>query len=74
VKIITEKYKYSSWWIQVLFICKRIMLVLKGVQEQLGIGFMEKMCVGKHVGCKVYLHHGKEFIFMMVSFFQQQLD
>jgi hypothetical protein len=34
------------------------MLVLKGVQEQLGIGFLEKTFVDKHVGYKVYLLHG----------------
>jgi hypothetical protein len=45
-----NEYKYSSWWTQVIFIYKRIMLVLKGVQEQLGIGFLEKTCVDKHVG------------------------
>ena len=49
-------------------------LVLKEIQEQLAIGFKEKTCVGKHVGRKVYLHHGKDFVFMMVSFCQQQLD
>jgi hypothetical protein len=38
VKIIAGKYKYLSWWAQVLFIYKMmIRLVLKGIQEQLGI-------------------------------------
>jgi hypothetical protein len=73
VKIIAEKYKYSSWWAQVLFIYKKIRLVLKGVQEQL-IGFLEKTCMDKYVGCKVYLHHGKDFVFMMDSYSLQKLD
>jgi hypothetical protein len=73
VKIIAGKYKYSGWWAQVLFIYKKIRLVLKGVQGQL-IGFLEKTCVDKHVDRKVYLHHGKDFVFMMDSYFQQKLD
>jgi hypothetical protein len=32
------------------------------------------MCVDKHVSCKVYLHHGKDFTFMMASFSLLQLD
>jgi hypothetical protein len=68
VNIIARKYKYSYWWAQVLVTYKMIRLVLKGVQKQLGIGFLEKMCVGKHVGHKVYFY-GKDFVFMMVLFF-----
>jgi hypothetical protein len=30
--------------------------------------------VDKHVGYKVYLYHGKDFVFMMISFSLQQLD
>ena len=53
-----DKLKYFPWWTQVLFIYKMIRLVLKGVQEQLGIEFLEKTCEDKHVGYKVYLFHG----------------
>jgi hypothetical protein len=39
MKIIAEKYKYSNWWTQDLFIYKRIRLVLKGIKEQLELDF-----------------------------------
>ena len=58
---------------QVLFIYKMIRLVLKWVQEQIGIWFLKKMCVDKYVDCKVYLYHKKDFVFMMILFSLQQL-